>query len=86
MVYSNFPDNRINAFCKSLNGDLWAGSSSEGLYHFRENGVVLNIYNTDNKLPDNTIHAIIEDKNNDLWISTNKGLVRYSQKTKQFRI
>jgi len=84
-VFNSFPDNDIRAFCRDMDGKLWAGSTNKGLFLFEMDGTVIKIFDKSNGLADNTIHAIVEDNHGNLWISTNKGISHFDQKTQKFR-
>lgn len=61
------------------NGDLWFGTSTEGLYKY--NGEEFANYNEDNGLCTNQIWDILEDNNGIIWLATNKGLCTYDGET-----
>lgn len=61
------------------NGNLWFGTSTEGLYKYC-NGKFSN-FNIKNGLCTNQIWSIIEDNKGHIWLATNKGLCQYNGKT-----
>jgi signal transduction histidine kinase/ligand-binding sensor domain-containing protein len=83
-VYS-FPENNILAFCRDIDGNLWVGTPSKGIYYCKFDGTIIKTFNTTNGLPGNSIRAIIEDNNNNLWISSNYGISRLDRKTQKIR-
>lgn len=60
-------------------GDLWFGTSTEGLYRF--DGKKFSNFNEDNRLCTNQIWSILEDDEGIIWLATNKGLCKYDGKT-----
>jgi signal transduction histidine kinase/ligand-binding sensor domain-containing protein len=81
----NFPDNDIEAFIRDIDGNLWAGSHSSGIYYCKSDGTLIKTYTTADGLPSNSIRAIIEDNNSLFWISTTNGISRFDRKTQKFR-
>jgi len=60
------------------NGDLWFGTSTEGLYKY--DGERFLKFNEKNGLCSNQIWSIIEDDKGVIWLATNKGLCKYNGK------
>jgi signal transduction histidine kinase/ligand-binding sensor domain-containing protein len=85
IAYKNFPDNDIRAFCKDREGNLWAGSATQGLFLFNLDGYLMKKFNHYNGLPNNQINAIVEDNKGKLWISTNMGISQFDPETVTFR-
>jgi len=83
--YHQFPDNRINAFCKDSKGNYWAGSSRKGIFMLDDQGTVIRHYTEEDGLSDNNIKGILEDNQGMLWISTNNGLNVFNPLTEHFR-
>lgn len=71
----------------SSNGDIWVGSSNDGLFRIQPNGTILT-YNTSNSLSkglhDNKIRKITEDKYGNIWFGTFTGLYQYNLQNDQF--
>lgn len=61
------------------NGNLWFGTSTEGLYKY--DGGKFSNFNENNGLCTNQIWSIIEDDKGIIWLATNKGLCKYNGKT-----
>jgi signal transduction histidine kinase/streptogramin lyase len=80
-----FNDNVIAAFCKDKDGNLWVGTSTNGVYFCKPDGTILYTYDISNGLPSNIIQSIIEDNAGNIWISSNGGISRFDRKTKKFR-
>ena len=80
-----FNDNLIAAFCKDKNGNLWVGTSTNGVYFCKPDGTLLYTYDISNGLPSNIIQSIVEDNAGNIWISSNGGISRIDSKTKKFR-
>ena len=81
----NFNNNVIAAFCKDKEGNLWVGTSTNGVYFCKPDGTILYTYNISNGLPSNIVQSIIEDNAGNIWISSNGGISRIDSKTKKFR-
>jgi ligand-binding sensor domain-containing protein len=69
----------VTSSLKDKNGDLWFGTTTEGLYRF--NDEKFSNFNEDNGLCTNQIWDIIEDNKGIIWLATNKGLCKYDGKT-----
>lgn len=69
----------VTSSLKDKNGDLWFGTTTEGLYRF--NGEKFSNFNEDDGLFTNQIWEIIEDDKGIIWLATNKGLCKYDGKT-----
>jgi signal transduction histidine kinase/ligand-binding sensor domain-containing protein len=80
-----FKDNVVSAFCKDKDGNLWVGTSINGMFFCKPDGTIINTYDISNGLPDNRILAIIEDNSRNVWISSNGGISRFDHKTQKFR-
>lgn len=61
------------------NGDLWFGTSNEGLYKFDGNSFTQ--YTVKDGLSDNNVISILEDKEGILWLGTGDGICRYDHKS-----
>jgi len=61
------------------NGNLWFGTSTEGLYKF--DGEKFSNFNKDNGLCTNQIWDIFEDDKGIIWLATNQGLCKYNGQT-----
>lgn len=60
-------------------GDLWFGTSTEGLYKF--DGKQFSNFNEKNGLCTNQIWSLIEDNKGVIWMATNEGLCKFNGKT-----
>lgn len=73
----------------SNNGDIWAGSSNDGLFRIQPDGTVLT-YNTSNSsskgLHDNRIRKITEDLYGNIWFGTFTGLYQYDLQNDKFTL
>ncbi len=77
----------ITSFCESKDGTLWLGSNNYGLYHrvFDKHGKEhFESLTTHDGLPNDAVKGIVEDAHGRLWITTENGLVVYSEKGKTF--
>lgn len=84
-------NHRIYSLRLTSNGDVYAGTGSDGVYRWRsalreDREPVIERVNTSPPLPDQTIYAIEEDDQGMLWMSTNKGLVRLNPANDQITI
>lgn len=80
-----FNGNVIAAFCKDKDGNLWVGTSTNGVYFCKPDGTILYTYDISNGLPSNIIQSIIEDNAGNIWISSNSGISKFDHRTKNFR-
>jgi signal transduction histidine kinase/ligand-binding sensor domain-containing protein len=80
-----FNNNVISAFCKDKDGNLWVGTSTNGVYFCNPDGTILYTYDIYNGLPSNIIQSIVEDNSGNIWISSDGGISRFDHKTKKFR-
>jgi signal transduction histidine kinase/ligand-binding sensor domain-containing protein len=80
-----FNNNVIAAFCKDKDGNLWVGTSTNGVYFCKPDGTIIYTYDISNGLPSNIIQSIIEDNAGNIWISSDGGISRFDHKTKKFR-
>jgi len=64
---------QITCAAKDSQGNVWFGSSNQGLS--RWNGVKLKIYSRKSILPHPHVSGITFDSNDNLWVSTRKGMV-----------
>ena len=81
----NFPEREIRSFCRDVNGNLWVGTNSKGIFYTSPDGTIIKNFNVASGLPSNIIQAIVEDEKRNIWISTTNGLSRYDSKTQKFR-
>jgi signal transduction histidine kinase/ligand-binding sensor domain-containing protein len=80
-----FRDNVIAAFCKDKDGNLWVGTSTNGIFFCKPDGTIICTYDISSGLPSNIIQSIIEDNSGNIWISSNGGISRFDSKTRKFR-
>jgi signal transduction histidine kinase/streptogramin lyase len=80
-----FNNNVIAGFCKDKDGNLWVGTSTNGVYFCKPDGTILYTYNISNGLPSNIIQSIIVDNAGNIWISSNGGISRFDHNTKKIR-
>ena len=59
-------------------GNLWFGSSGEGVYRFDGKGFIQ--FTKANGLPNNDVSSILEDKSGYIWFGTRDGICRYDGK------
>ena len=66
----------IGASVEDHAGNMWLGTSGDGLYVVRDQKETL--FRAPASLPDNSILAILEDREQSIWVGTANGLVRMS--------
>ena len=64
----------VTALAEEQDGSVWAGSVSEGLFHFRE-GRLSPVY-AGSGLSDNLVESLLVDREGKLWVGTDAGLNR----------
>lgn len=64
----------IGALAEEPDGAIWAGSVSEGLFHFKDDR--LEAINASSGLSDNLVEALLMDREGKLWVGTHGGLNR----------
>jgi len=69
------PEN--NVFCGLLDksGNLWFGTTGEGVYHF--DGKTFTNYTTEDGLNSNSVWSMIEEKNGNILFGTGDGICRF---------
>ncbi len=65
---------------------LWVGTGSGLSFRPDGNEQGVEFYDTQRGMPSNVIHALAEDDAGNVWVSTNKGFVRFSAKSRTMRI
>ncbi len=70
-------DKYANIVCGIVDrfGNLWFGSSAEGLYRFDGNSFTQ--FTTNNGLSTNNVHSLLEDQSGNIWIGTGEGICKY---------
>jgi len=71
----NSNDFSINTLLRDHAGNLWAGTSGDGVYKIDKEGSIVK-YSVQQGLSDNYVTALIEDKDDNIWIGTFQGLNR----------
>lgn len=56
-------------------GNLWFGSSGEGVYRFDGNSFTQ--FTTNEGLNTNVVHCLLEDQSGNIWVGTTDGICRY---------
>jgi signal transduction histidine kinase/ligand-binding sensor domain-containing protein len=64
----------VSALAEELDGTVWAGSMSEGLFQFKEGKLVA--INASSGLLDNWVESLLVDREGNLWVGTSAGLNR----------
>ena len=88
-INQNYSSAKINTFCISIDGCLWAGTESVGLEKFDPVTEKITSYRYDpeneNSLPSDTILSLCASDNDFiLWIGTTQGLCSFNIKTEEF--
>ena len=81
----NFPEKEIRSFCRDIEGNLWVGTNSKGIFYCKPDGTIIKNYDLSTGLPSNIIQAIVQDNLGNLWISTTNGISRFDHKIDEFR-
>lgn len=76
--------NRVSCFTESKPGEIWAGTSGNGVF-FISNDSVTRI-TTDNGLLSNYCRSILADSDNKIWISHERGFSRYDISTGTIKV
>lgn len=87
--FSKIPQKyHFKTILQSANGDIWAGSSKSGVYHYSKKNNKLYHYKSDDKtgsISNNFINYIYEDSNKNIWVCTENGLNLYNSKNQNFK-
>lgn len=75
---------KTNYIYEDLEGNMWICTESEGLIMINSDLSSAVLFKEENGLISNNICAIVECSPGEYWISTNKGLSKYSNKSKKF--
>ena len=67
---------KINAIYKDLNGIIWAGTKTRGLYQIVGNKVKSITFSKRTEF--STVNSILEGEKGILWLSTDRGIVKYN--------
>lgn len=69
------------AFCEDHAGNLWVGTTGQGLFRAGAGGVAS--FRDAGVLPGNSVAALFEDRENNLWVGTEDGMLRLSRTSVQ---
>ena len=72
----------VKTLAESPDGTVWAGSVSEGLFHFKD-GKLLTISASSGML-DNFVESLLVDREGNLWVGTSAGLNQLRPKSVSF--
>ena len=75
----------IEHICPGDSNDIWIAIMGGGLGHLYPQTGATEAYTTADGLSNNTTYSILKDEKGNLWVSTNQGISRFNQGTKQFR-
>ncbi len=83
-------NNVISAMYHDAEGNFWVGTYQGGLNKwparaFEDGQPTFQRFGHKQGLPSETIYAVAGDRDGKLWMSTNQGLVRFDDRTGQFR-
>jgi ligand-binding sensor domain-containing protein len=76
---SSQKSDNVNSSIQDKAGNLWFGTTSEGLYKY--DGKLFTQFTVANGLISNKISCILEDKEGNIWIGTEAGVCLYDGKT-----
>jgi len=68
----------VNSLAEEPDGTVWAGSTSEGLFQFKDRQ--LTAVNASSGLSDNSVESLLADRDGNLWAGTDSGLNLLRQK------
>lgn len=74
---NNNSGNDITTIFEDINGVIWVGTRSLGLYKY-ENGKFLSFKLIGRKGSISNVHSIEQDNNSNLWLATNQGIIKYN--------
>ena len=66
------PSDNIRCGIQDKGGNLWFGSTGEGLYRY--NGKTFRQYTVNDGLNSNFVWSVLEDKSGNIWIGTSEGI------------
>lgn len=76
-------------FIEDTDGNLWAGSSRDGLFYYnpktKKKEVFIYHYKDTKGISNNSINYIFEDSSKNLWFATENGLNLFDKKTRTFK-
>jgi ligand-binding sensor domain-containing protein len=75
----NFGNCSVSRFMQDKSGNLWFGTTDNGLYKY--DGKSFNQFTTNDGLDCNKIYCILEDKDGKIWVGTEVGLCLYNGMT-----
>jgi ligand-binding sensor domain-containing protein/signal transduction histidine kinase len=68
----------VSSLAEEPNGTVWAGSTSEGLFEFKDHKITE--VNAGSGLSDNAVESLLSDRDGNLWAGTDTGLNLLRQK------
>ncbi|WP_299046013.1 hybrid sensor histidine kinase/response regulator transcription factor [uncultured Polaribacter sp.] len=74
----------VSSVYKDKNNNIWAGTTTRGLYKYIGNDFKKVTISKKNKI--STVNSILEGEKGVLWMSTDKGIVKYNSQTKKSTI
>ncbi|MDD5139551.1 MAG: two-component regulator propeller domain-containing protein [Verrucomicrobiales bacterium] len=72
----------VTTLAESRDGTVWAGSVSEGLFHFKDGKLVA--INASSGMLDNVVESLLVDREENLWAGTSAGLNQLRPKSVLF--
>ena len=75
----------IHCILKDTKGNLWIGTSGEGVNFYDSETKTINRFNDHENIRSQSIVSIIEDNTGLIWFSTKQGIFNYSYKTNRFK-
>lgn len=73
---SNPQSTEVRCSAQDATGDLWFGTTGEGIYRYDGKGFIQ--YTTQDGLPSNIVWSALADKQGRLWFGTDAGLCRWN--------
>lgn len=84
---SFLPSDKLRPLLAEPNGDLWVGTSEDGVVVRRSDGSIqryLHDPESEASLPSNDIWDLFQDAAGTVWVGTDRGIARYQRETDSF--
>lgn len=85
-THNSLPYNKVISLFEDSKGRLWFTMQGGGFCSFNPESETFTNYNTSQGLANDVIYQIIEDENEVYWLTSNKGLIYFDLRSKNFKI
>ncbi|MEK9137873.1 MAG: two-component regulator propeller domain-containing protein, partial [Bacteroidota bacterium] len=82
---SSLSNNTVLCIVEDNEGNLWVGTQGGGLSLYDYATSRFTHFTEQDGLPNSVVYAILPDRSGNLWLSTNKGLSRFTPRTRTFK-